>query len=57
MSHRRQKKLENKKNKNAKDHEQILRNFLRELNQEIDQLKKRIKIVEKLRDAIQWTLI
>jgi len=57
MSHRRDQKQENKKNKNELGHERILRNYLRDLDNELDNLRKRIKAMKKLRDALYSKLI
>jgi hypothetical protein len=57
MSHRRDQKQELKKNKNAQDHDRILRTYLQEIDDQLESLRKRIKIIKKLRDAIYSKLI
>lgn len=56
MSHRRKEKQETK-NKNQEINKKIIREYIQDLNNEIDILRHRIKKIKKMRDAIEWNLI
>jgi len=55
MSHRRKEKQETK-NKNQRTNEQILQQFIREVDNDIDIYRNKIKMLKKLRDAMEWNL-
>lgn len=56
MSHRKKEKLENKKNKNQRTSEEILQQFIRDLDNDMDILRNKIKMLKKLKEAIRWSL-